>query len=303
MAKDKKKRKSQAPIALVYFSTMVVFIVILGAIALVLMNNLVDETEKTSSVSVSDDKPTDENNQTFFYMVKDGDNNLETAMLARILPADGKIMLVPLSPYTMTSANGAENTLAEVFESGGASDATSAISETLGISIDRYMSMSEECFENVCDNIGSITYEVFEDMYYVDKNSDDVTNYTKGDKISLQGSEMRLFITYPKYSNGYSQNVMVAGEFMQSLINNGFKLQTTRDNLESIYSSLLKESSEKNFNSGDFSDNKEYYYYIIDNFDNPAYFLTPTGTWSEKGYQFTADESFKAQIKSAFKLS
>lgn len=165
------------------------------------------------------------------------------------------------------------------------------------------MSMGEECFENVCDNIGSITYEVLEDMYYIDKHSDDVTNYTKGDKISLQGSQMRLFITYPKYKNGYSQNVTVAGEFMRSLINNGFKLQTTRDNLESIYSNLLRESSEKNFSAGDFEETKEYYYYVIDNFDNPAYMLTPTGTWSDKGYQFTIDDAFKTQLKSAFKIA
>lgn len=303
MAKDKKKIKSQAPIALVYFSTMVVFLVILGAVAIGLMNKLVLEPEKASSVSVKDNTPTDKNNQTFFYMVKDDDNTLEAAMLARFMPADGKIMLVPLSPYTMTSFNSSNQTMAQVFKSGGAADTTSALSETLNISIDRYMSMGEECFENVCDNIGSVTYEVLEDMYYVDKNSDDVTNYTKGDKISLQGSEMRLFITYPKYKNGYSQNVTVAGEFMRSLINNGFKLQTTRDNLDSIYSNLLKESSEKNFNASDFDETKEFYYYVIDNFDNPAYVLTPTGAWSDKGDQFTVDEAFKTQLKEAFKIT
>ena len=303
MAKDNKKRKSQAPIALVYFSTMVIFLVILGSIALIFMKNLVLEPKKSSSVSISDNTPTDKNNQTFFYMVKDDKNNLETAMLARFLPADGKLMLVPLSPYTMITLNGSNQTMSQIFKSGGAPDTTSALGETLGISIDRYMSMGEECFENVCDNIGSITYEVLEDMYYIDKHSDDITNYTKGDKISLQGSEMRLFITYPKYKNGYSQNVTVAGEFMRSLINNGFKLQTTRDNLESIYSNLLKESAEKNFSVGDFEETKEYYYYVIDNFDNPAYMLTPTGTWSDKGYQFTIDDAFKTQLKSAFKIS
>lgn len=303
MAKDKKKRKSQAPIALVYFSTMVIFLVILGSIALIFMKNLVLEPKKSSSVSISDNTPTDKNYQTFFYMVKDDKNNLETAMLARFLPADGKLMLVPLSPYTLITHGGSNQTMAQIFKSGGAPDTTSALGETLGISIDRYMSMGEECFENVCDNIGSITYEVLEDMYYIDKHSDDVTNYTKGDKISLQGSQMRLFITYPKYKNGYSQNVTVAGEFMRSLINNGFKLQTTRDNLESIYSNLLRESAEKNFSAGDFEETKEYYYYVIDNFDNPAYMLTPTGTWSDKGYQFTIDDAFKTQLKSAFKIA
>ena len=44
---------------------------------------------------------------------------------------------------------------------------------------------------------------------------------------------MRLFITYPKYKNGYSQNVTVAGEIKRRLNNNGFKNQTTRDNHES----------------------------------------------------------------------
>ena len=89
---------------------------------------------------------------------------------------------------------------------------------------------------------------------------------------------------------------------MQSLINSGFKLQTTRDNLDSIYSKLLEESAEKNFNSNDFEKTKDFYYYIMDNYDNPAETLIPTGTWTENRYRFNIDDTFKAQIKSVFKI-
>ena len=88
MAKNKKKRKSQAPIALVYFSTMVVFIVIFGAIAIKLMNEMVFEPETSSStVSVESNNPTEENNQTFLYMVKNDKNSLDSVMAARFMPA------------------------------------------------------------------------------------------------------------------------------------------------------------------------------------------------------------------------
>ena len=302
MDKNNKKRKSQAPIALVYFSTMVVFIIIFGAIAIGLMNKMVIEPEKATSSVAEDSNPTDKDNQTFFYMVKDDKNKLETAMLARFMPADGKIMLVPLSPYTTASADSNGQTIDQIFQTGGASETAKALSETLGISIDRYMSMGQTCFENLCDNIGSITYEVEENMYYVDKNSDDIVNYSKGDKISLEGSQIRMFITYPKYKSGYAQNVLVAGEFMKSLINSGFKLQTTRDNLDYIYSNLLKESSEKNFNVNDFQETEQFYYYIMDNFDNPANVLIPTGTWSDNE-KFTFDETFLMQVKTEFKVA
>lgn len=304
MAENKnKKRKSQAPIALVYFSTMIVFIVIFGAIAIGLMNKVLEPERIASFVSVADSNPTEENNQTFLYMVKNDDNNLDAAMLARFMPADGKIMLVPLSPHTTMSADGASQTLDQIFKASGAAETAKTVSEILGIGIDRYMSMGEQCFENLCDNIGSITYEVLENMYYVDNDSDDVVNYKKGDKISLQGYQIRLFMTYPKYKNGYSQNVQTAGDMMKSLINSGFKLQTTRDNLDSIYSTLLKESAEKNFNAGDFEKTKDFYYYVMDNFDNPADTLIPTGTWSENGYRFTVDDTFKEQIKTVFKAN
>ncbi len=302
MDKNNKKRKSQASIALVYFSTMVVFIIIFGAIAIGLMNKMVMEPEKSTSSVAEDSNPTDKDNQTFFYMVKDDKNKLETAMLARFMPADGKIMLVPLSPYTTASADSNGQTIDQIFQASGASETAKALSETLGISIDRYMSMGQTCFENLCDNIGSITYEVEENMYYVDKNSDDIVNYSKGDKISLEGSQIRMFITYPKYKSGYAQNVLVAGEFMKSLINSGFKLQTTRDNLDYIYSNLLKESSEKNFNVNDFQETEQFYYYIMDNFDNPANVLIPTGTWSDNE-KFTFDETFLTQVKTEFKVA
>ena len=300
MANKNKKRRSQAPTALVYFSTMVIFIVIFGAIAIGLMNKMILEPEKmTSTVSTAESDPTEENNQTFLYMVKSRNNDLDAAMAARFMPADGKIILVPLSPYTASPSG---QTLDQIFNNSGAAETTKAVSEILDIDIDRYMSMGEKCFENLCDNIGSITYEVLENMYYVDNDSDDVVNYSKGDKISLQGYQIRLFMTYPKYKNGYSQNVITSGEMMQSLINSGFKLQTTRDNLDSIYSKLLEESAEKNFNSNDFEKTKDFYYYIMDNYDNPAETLIPTGTWTENRYRFSIDDTFKAQIKSVFKI-
>lgn len=304
MAKNRKKGKSQAPIALVYFSTLVVFILIFGAIAIGLMNEMILEPEERSmpTVSVDDSTPTEENNQTFLYFVKNNKNNLDAAMVARFMPADGKIMLVPLSPYTIASADGQGQTLDQVFKASGASETAKAVSEVLGITIDRYMSMGEQCFENLCDNIGSITYEVFENMYYIDDDSDDIVNYSKGEKIALQGYQIRLFMTYPKYKNGYSQNVSVAGEMMKNLINSGFKLQTTRDNLDSIYSNLLKESAEKNFTENDFKKTEDFYYYIMDNYDNPAEMLTPTGTWSDNGYRFMVDGAFKAQIKAILKI-
>ena len=299
----KKKRRSQAPIALVYFLTMIVFIVIFGAIAIGIMNKMVLEPEERSStVSVESSNPTDENNQTYFYMVKNDKNSLDAAMLARIMPADGKIMLVPLSPYTTVTTDGTNQTMDQVFKSGGAAETSNAVSGALDIDIDRYMSMGESCFENLCDNFGSITYEVLENMYYVDNDSDDVINYSKGDKISLQGYQIRQFMIYPKYKSGFSQNVLTAGDMIKSLINSGFKLQTTRDNLDSIYSKLLEESADKNFNANDFEETKNSYYYIMDNFDNPADMLTPTGVWLNNGYRFIVDDAFKAQLKTVFKI-
>ena len=95
---------------------------------------------------------------------------------------------------------------------------------------------------------------------------------------------------------------MVHKSALKSLINSGFKLQTTRDNLDYIYSNLLKESSEKNFNVNDFQETEQFYYYIMDNFDNPANVLIPTGTWSDNE-KFTFDETFLMQVKTEFKVA
>ncbi len=304
MANNKKKRRSQAPIALVYFSTLVAFIVIFGAIAIGMINMLSPKTERAtlSTESVESVEPTDKNNQTFLYMVNNDEKGLDSVMVVRFMPANGRMMLVPLSPYTTASVDGNIQTLDQVFQSAGASSVMNAVSEVLGISIDKYMSMSEQCFENLCDNIGNITYEVPENMYYIGDDPDDIINYSKGEKLSLQGSQITMLMTYPKYKKGYSQNVAVAGELMENLINSGFKLQTTRDNLDSIYSNLLKESADKSFTQNDFTETEEFYYYIMDNYDNPASTLIPTGNWSSNGYKFTIDGTFKAQVKSMFRV-
>lgn len=301
---NKKRKNSQAPIALVYFITLLVFILVFGIIAYTILNNVVlkDKEDTSSTLSVVDNVPTDKDNQTFLYMLTDGKSSLESAMVVRFMPKNGKLYLVPLSPYTITTYKGQTITLNKLAKSGTAQLA-SAIESELGITIDKYLALDNTAFVDLCDNLGSVTYQVFEDMYYISKTSDDVVNFEKGEKLTLDGNTIRLLLTYPNYKGGVSQNVKVAGDLMQSLINTSFKVSSTKDRLQSIYTSLIKSAKDKTFTGADFEKTKYYYKYLIDNSNNPAEAITPTGTWAGSSPDtFKMSDSFKTQIKDIFEI-
>lgn len=298
--KKKKKGKSQAPVALVYFITFTVVLLIIGGVSLFVMERFVLKDDSSTASTSSDDSPKTSDNTTKFYLLQSDSGELEMTMLERFLPKSKEIVLLPLSSKT-ASADG--QTLAALYESGGSSEVKSAVEEILDITVDNYIVLSHENFENLIDNIATISYTVPEDMYYVDQNSDDVTNYQKGEELTLFGSELRLFLTYPEYADGAQQNVKVCGELISQVINQGLSTTLTVQNLSSTFNTMVKNSEDKDFSLNDFTDRTQTLIeYIADNSNEPANYITATGSWNDDETVFTVSDEFPEQLKNLFEL-
>lgn len=304
MAKDnikKKRKKTQAPVALVYFITLVIVLLVIGGISMLVMTKLVLVDDSSSVSSEENSIPTKKDNATKLYLLVNDRGELEMTMVERVLPKSAKIVLLPISEKTL--AEGTQKTLAEIYSSVGSQGVKMEIETLLGTEMNNYIVLNHENFENLIDNLASISYTVSEDMYYIDENSDDIVNYEQGEELTLFGSELRPLLTYPEYTNGPGENVKVCGELISSVVNQGLKTSLTVQNLSATFSTMVKNSDDKDFSLNDFTEKTQSnIQYIIDNSNEPADYITATGSWNDDGTAFTVDESFKEQLQTLFEL-
>lgn len=304
MAKDnikKKRKKTQAPVALVYFITLAVVILVIGGISMLVMTKLVLVDDSSSVSSEEDLTPTKKDNSTKLYLLVNDRGELEMTMVERVLPKSAKIVLLPISEKTLVE--GSQKTLADIYSSVGSQGVKTEIETLLGTEMNNYIVLNHENFENLIDNLASISYTVPENMYYIDEHSDDIVNYEQGQELTLFGSELRPLLTYPEYENGPGENVKVCGELISSVINQGLKTSLTVQNLSATFSSMVKGSEDKDFSLNDFTEKTQSnIQYIIDNSNEPADYITATGSWNAEGTVFTVDEGFKEQLKTLFEL-
>ena len=162
---QKKKRKSQAPIALVYFVTMIVFLVIIGLVAFYMLKKtgvIDDGKNKTDAVT---ENPT---YNTFFARINSKDVLVEMLVM-RVAPDAQQIVVIPVSAFTVNESG---QTLREVYESQGLKKVENTVSDMLGIEFNNYATVSNTAFETICDIIGGIAYAPDEELYYLSQDND-----------------------------------------------------------------------------------------------------------------------------------
>ena len=161
----KKKRRSQAPIALVYFITMIIFLFVIGMLALYALREF--------GVIGNDDSNSDEGIKSPVYNTLFARVNskgvLADATVIRVAPDAKKIIIMPVSAFTVSGSQ----TMREIHEEGGMVKLEAAVADTFGITIDNYVSLTNDAFENAADIVGGITYTPDEELYYLSQDNDE----------------------------------------------------------------------------------------------------------------------------------
>ena len=290
-AKRKRKKRSQAPVALVYVVTVLIFMALISMLSIYLLKTfhiINDKKEEEPVVTV----------QTFndLFARVNSKGVLSDMTLIRIDPTDNSVLVVPISALTLNSAN--KVTMRETFAQAGMAGVKEAVEGTLGMKIDNYATLSNDAFERVCDIYGGITYMATEELYYISKDNDenDIT-IMKGEMSTLSGRQIRLLTQYPVFSKGKQGNNEFLGEAMESLINNMFlHSNITSDNLDNLYN-IVTTNSDTDMNVEDFKLQKSYIKDMLSEGIVPAEKLVPEGVWAEKDENFTISEDFITKLK------
>ena len=297
----KKKKRSQAPIALVYFAALCLCLVVVGGMVLTLFQKY-DILSMGKNDSEAYEGYTSNDCDTILFARINSKNVLHDMLIYRLDPTKDKIFLVPVTPYTVDETTG--KTLKQTLEDGGnMGQLTDSVSRIFGVDIDYYMTISNGAFDNVCDQFGGYTYTASEDLYYLsgdaDSEKNDVT-IKKGSTQNLMGRQIRLIMTYPVFSEGKQGNIKFMAAAMQSMFANAFAMpDVTKGNLD-VYYNLAKKKSDTSFTDDDFSVMKTVLSDMLSRGVTPAMSLTPTGSWNVDESQFVVDASFCEELQNQF---
>lgn len=288
----KKKRRSQAPVALVYFITVLIFMGMLTVLSVYLLKefNIITDDKGEEDATTK----TSFNN---FYARVNSKGILADCTFVRIEPDTGKILVVPMSAMTVSTKEKSK-TFRDVFETSGMTGLTSAVCETYGVTIDNYLTLTNDAFERVADIFGGVTYTPEEELYYLSKeNNENDISISKGELVNLSGRQIRLIFQYPLFTNGRQGNIDFMGLALSRLINNAFQqANITVDNLDNIYT-IITENSDTDLTSDDFNLQKSFVKEMLQSGLTPAEQMIPDGTWSSDDERFEVSLKFVTKLK------
>ena len=135
----KRKKRSQAPVALVYVVTVLVFMALISMISVYLLktfNIIGKEEEEDAVVSV----------HTFndLFARVNSKGVLSEMTLIRIDPTDNSILVVPIPALTLNSQN--KVTMRDTYADAGMAGVKEAVEGTLGMKVDNYATLTNESF-------------------------------------------------------------------------------------------------------------------------------------------------------------
>ena len=298
--KKNKKKRSQAPIALVYFAALCACLVVVGAMVLTVFQRY-DILSLGKHDSNDYEGYTSNDCTTILFARINSKNVLHDLLVYRLDPTKDKLYLVPVTPYMYDESTG--KTLKQTLDGGDMANLSAAVSRCLGVDIDYYMTVSNGSFDNICDQLGGYTYTAAEDLYYLsgdmDTEKNDVT-IKKGSTQNLMGRQIRLVMTYPVFSEGRQGNVKFMATAFETMVANAFAMpDSTKGNLDVIYN-LAKKKSDTSFTEDDYRKMKVVLTDMLERGVSPAMALTPSGTWNEDESQFTVAQSFIDELQKQF---
>ncbi len=295
------KRKSQIPVAIAYFSTLLACLLIFGLLGRYIVKHYVNlDVGKSTELNQGLDVPVAEDRMTILYVQVGQTNKMNHALLVKLLPDICEVKIVPISNKMMSAENETDNLdeIGNIYDAKGVVGVKNAVETTLGVDVDKYMTVTDSSFDNVVDYIGGVTVAPSEDIFYTDPNTGEQIVCKKGTSMSLDNNYTRLYVNYPNFSQGAMQNVSALNDIMTRFINEMFLQADNLTNNMDTFFNVIYNNSDTNMTKSDYLSSKKGIIYIAQNGDMPCEALSPSGDW-QSGMLFV-DDSFPKALADFF---
>ena len=137
-------------------------------------------------------------------------------VLVRFNPQYGQVPLTMLPPQTLVPLDGKNLTLVQAFETGGSRAVKAALSERLGVMVDRYARVDGDAFQRIVEKTGSVEFELPEDISY--RRDGYSINLAAGSR-RLDARDMFDLFAYPAFRRDQEARCGLLGRMLAAWIN------------------------------------------------------------------------------------
>ncbi|MDE6707205.1 MAG: LCP family protein [Oscillospiraceae bacterium] len=284
MAKAKKGH-----VAIPFLLAFLLGIIGIGGVAMYIFNQISsgDNIQKMPSSVV---KPTAEDNSTLLFVLDEpNDTSPLTFMIARILPADKRIMLLSLPSNMLSIVDSKQDTLEGFYKTGGIQSVMDAIESEAKIKTDRYVILNSDSFQKICNIFAGVYYQI----------PVGTQGFADSSEAQYLGpSQIEKLITNPFFEKGESQRSSIVADVICEMIN-----QTDYDrivaSMDSNFRTLINMMN-TDISSIDYSNNKNALKFMYTYGSKICTFRLATGTTSEDNI-FVLSSDFYDSIEEFFR--
>lgn len=294
-------------IALTYFITIIVTLLVIGGIGYLLLDEIMKPREEKDPtidiqhmVSLDEYVPSAENNKTTL-MIYDSEKRMSGCcfMLVRMLADERKLVIMPLPADTYANVGGTENSLYEFYRLGGTADAVKAVENATDVKIDYYLKLNDDSFTVLVDIFGGVDFDIPYNMQYSNPDTGEETILREG-QTYLDSQLLRKLFTYPLYTSGEEYRAKVVGVAVNDLLNRNIKAGFA-NHIDGYFSTVINSQVETNFTAYDYEEHSKAMKYIAQNEDKISQLVTVTGEYNENSL-FVLDENFLKSVPERLKL-
>lgn len=292
MAQQKKKKKKKGHVAIPFLLTLLLGIVGIGGVAMYLWNQLGMNKENVVEWTSAVKKPTAADNMTILFVLhEEEDPKPLTFLMARILPADKKMVFFSFPANMLAVVDGKSDTLEGFFNNGGVHAVKKAIANESGIETDRYAVLGSEGFQKICNIFGGVYYLVPSGVKGFQESS--TPQY-------LGPNQMERLITYPFFTNGEIDRSAMTADMITEMVNvtdsDKERLITSMDsNFKAVINKM-----DTDITATDYSEHKDALHYMLTYGKTLASFRIVTGTPGEEEDVFLLSETFYRSVEDFF---
>lgn len=299
--------KKGTKIALTYFITIIITLIIIGGICFMLFRYLTAPKEPDAAAEPGIERlvaeeyvPTSVNNKTTLFIF-DSEKRLSGCcfLIVRLIADEQRMVIMPVPADTYAYADGTEDSLYEFYRRGGTPQAVAAAENAAGIQIDYYMKLNNDSFSVIADIFGGVDFDVPYNLIYSNPDTGEETIIREGSTY-LDSEMLRKVITYPLYNSGEEYRAKITGVAVNDLINRNID-ESFSSHVDDYFSAVINSSAETNFTAYDYKEQSEAMKYVASSDDRVSQLVTVTGAYNADGL-FVLDENFLKSLTERFKL-
>ena len=289
--------KKGTKIALTYFITILVTLLIIGGICVVLLRDVMNPDTSGGTVvnieqmgSADGYVPTVNDNKTTLFIFDSEKRMTSTCfMIVRMISSKRQLVMMPIPADTYGKVDGTENSIYEFYRTGGSAKAVKAVESALDIKVDYYLKLNNESFAALVNIFGGVNFSVPYNLIYTDPDTGDEIIIREGDNY-LDANGLKKIITFPVYNSGEEYRAKMMGIAFNDLINKNV-VSGFSSNIDDYFSQIINSTVETNFTAYDYKELSDAMKYVAESSERIATLVPVSGEYNENGL-FVLNEGF-----------